>query len=317
MSDNCRTSFHETDHMKLLHTAVPADAATARPWIVLEGGGTGFVRHDWLDAFGNSGLRTVSDFLSISGDPLSKPGLGRRYRARLLLSKDGRPEVVYLKRFGPDRWAQRAASWLRRGGELPAEREARLSEALASDGIAVGRVLAWGVGQVEGGGHMNFVILAAVPGVPAHHWLAQAKHGADAWRRQRHASENLARFAAQFHRLGWRHRDFYLCHIFILEEQTSLHLIDLQRVFRPWCCAGRWLIKDLAQLNYSAVGEDVSRTLRLRFIKRYFSTPRLTRAQKGIVRQILQKTARIARHDARRAARYGASAPSLSSEHQA
>lgn len=307
--------------MKLRETVpnvmAKADVANHVEWLLLSGGGTGFVRHDWWNAFANSGLRTVSEFLTVSGDALSKPGLARRYRARLLLAKDGEPQTAYLKRFGPERLAHRISGWLTRHGELPAEREARISEALAAEGIAVARVLAWGVGEADKPGQMNFVVLEAVPGEPAHHWLAQARHAADAWRRKRQCVENLATFAAQFHRLGWRHRDFYLCHIFVAERQASLHLIDLQRVFRPCWRAGRWLIKDLAQLNYSALAEDVSRTQRLRFIKRYFATHRLTRAQKEIVRQILRKTALISRHDARRAERTRAHVPRLTSEHQA
>lgn len=286
-------------------------------WLLLSGGGTGFVRHDWWDAFANSGLRTVSEFLTVSGDALSKPGLGRRYRARLLLAKNSEPRTVYLKRFGPDSWMHRIGGWLKRHGELPAEREARISEALAADGIVVARVLAWGVGEADQPGQMNFVVLETVPGEPAHHWLTQATHATDAWRRKRQCVENLATFAAQFHRLGWRHRDFYLCHIFVADPQARLHLIDLQRVFRPCWRAGRWLIKDLAQLNYSALVEDVSRTMRLRFIKGYFATDRLTRAQKEIVRQILRKTALISRHDARRLERARAHLPKLTSEHQA
>jgi hypothetical protein len=77
-------------------------------------------------------------------------------------------------------------------------------------------------------------------------------------------------------------------------------LIDLQRVqYRRWW-RDRWVVKDLAQLNYSAPPEAISCTDRLRFLKTYLDVDRLGRRERRLIRRIVAKTARIARHDARK-----------------
>lgn len=286
-------------------------------WTLLSEGGTGFVRHDWQEAFANSGLRTIHDFLTVTGDALSKPGLGRRYRARLLVAKDNRPDSVFLKRFGPESWIDRLKGLWRNPGELPAEREVRISEALVAAQLPVPRVLAWGVGSGRAHHQTNFVVLEAVPGQPAHHWLSGVGKGIGAWQRKIKFAEAVALLAARFHGQGWRHRDLYLCHVFIDQTTNALHLIDLQRVFRPCCAARRWMVKDLAQLNFSAPREDITAAMRMRFIKHYFGTGRLTSTHKQLVRQILRKTGRISRHDARRAERFPEGVARLPSEHPA
>ena len=75
----------------------------------------------------------------------------------------------------------------------------------------------------------------------------------------------------------------------------------------------RWIVKDLAALLYSSrpgpatgirspvfTGAD-----RLRFARAYFGTRRLTADQRDLVWAAVRKARRIARHDARRAARTG------------
>ncbi len=55
----------------------------------------------------------------------------------------------------------------------------------------------------------------------------------------------------------------------------SPHLTDLQRVFRPRLRGERWLIKDLASLNYSAPAGLIARADRLRWLKRYLGVAKL------------------------------------------
>jgi hypothetical protein len=110
------------------------------------------------------------------------------------------------------------------------------------------------------------------------------------------------------HRCGFVHRDLYLSHIFHDAEarpEESLHLIDLQRVHRPRGAGRRWIVKDLAALNYSVPPRLVRRTDRLRWLTYYLGTPKLDASARRLVYRIVGKTQSIARHDRRRTARWG------------
>lgn len=146
--------------------------------------------------------------------------------------------------------------------------------------------------------------------------------------------------ARRLHRSGFYHRDLYLCHVFVRDlpqaddedrghdprwssgtassaamtpggKDWALHLIDLQRVRwpGPGKVGRRWIVKDLAELNYSAPAEAVTRTDKVRFLREYLAlgsareTGRLRRRARKLVRDVLAKTRRIARHDARRQVR--------------
>jgi len=65
----------------------------------------------------------------------------------------------------------------------------------------------------------------------------------------------IAGLTSKMHRAGYVHRDFYSSHLLLDQAngKMNLYLIDLARVFSPWFWRrGRWRVKDLAQLKYSA-----------------------------------------------------------------
>jgi len=98
------------------------------------------------------------------------------------------------------------------------------------------------------------------------------------------------------HEAGFKHQDFYLCHILINWSNPDDHLLfiaDLHRVRRQRRNKGRWRIKDLAALNYSAPTKIASRTDRLRFLNTY--DPMLAK-DKSFVMAIMRKTERIRSH---------------------
>ena len=283
-------------------------SAGASGWQRLPGTGTAWVRQGWADAFAQSGLHALDDFFQISGDALGKAGLGDRYRARLFLRRQGRLEVVYLKRWHHESLKDRLRCWYEDGTwQSLAAREVSVAEALAAEGLPVVETLAWGWREVGGEGRSSFLVLAAVPGEPAHHWLRRVDLPRSVrWHMQCELAILLGELLRRFHARGWRHRDLYLCHLFVAEMVLGwrLSLIDLQRVFRPRWRGERWRIKDLAQLNYSAAAEWVSRSMRMRFARSYFGVKRLTPDQKRVLRKVEWKTSRISRHT-RAAARFG------------
>jgi heptose I phosphotransferase len=105
----------------------------------------------------------------------------------------------------------------------------------------------------------------------------------------------VADVARRMHAAGLHHQDFYLGHLLRPRNAAGpIYVIDLGRV-QPhvsWT-ARRWIVKDLAQLNYSAAA--ATRAERLRFLRDYLGRP-LTERDRGLITSIARKTARIARH---------------------
>lgn len=119
----------------------------------------------------------------------------------------------------------------------------------------------------------------------------------DQRRRLQFVSRQLGRLARQLHGSGMYHQDFYLSHIYVGRHDT-LFLIDLQRVLTRPADSKRYQVKDLGQLNYAAeVTGGISRTDRLRFFLAYLDRTTLGKEGKELIEVILQKTAKIARHD--------------------
>jgi heptose I phosphotransferase len=123
--------------------------------------------------------------------------------------------------------------------------------------------------------------------------------------------KDLAAFAGQFHASGLSHQDFYLCHFFWSAESREIALIDLQRIRHYKGENGqpplRWIVKDLAQLDYSArnvLGREEYSQLKKVFVSEYEQyLPLITEAK--IVSKIRNKVVRIARHDQKLRAREG------------
>jgi hypothetical protein len=137
--------------------------------------------------------------------------------------------------------------------------------------------------------------------VPAH--LLPAKDDANLPGRRR-LMDGLARFVARFHAAGFVHRDLYLCHIFFDSAGAAMQaadcerafcLIDLQRVFRPRWRGRRWVVKDLAALDFSTPADRVSRWERLRFLCRYVRHCNRFGSARELARQVTVRSNRMAR----------------------
>jgi len=107
----------------------------------------------------------------------------------------------------------------------------------------------------------------------------------------------LGELLRKFHRLGFNHRDLYLCHLFIRPKDggPALFIIDLQRVQQRKFLRQRWLVKDIAQLNYSSRFEGVTDRDRMRFLRSYFGEKILSTAEKKFIRKVIAKTQRMER----------------------
>jgi hypothetical protein len=80
-------------------------------------------------------------------------------------------------------------------------------------------------------------------------------------------------------------------------------LIDLQRVFRPKWRRRRWVIKDLASLEFSTPADCISVSERLRFLCWYAKVCPGLGSPRELAARIASKAARIAAHHAKRIGR--------------
>jgi heptose I phosphotransferase len=108
---------------------------------------------------------------------------------------------------------------------------------------------------------------------------------------------DVAGMVRRFHSTGFYHKDLYLCHFIVTEDPRwgRPFFIDLERVDRDFPPRRRWLVKDLAAMNYSTP-LAVTRADRLRFLLRYMSKTSMDAHTKRCVRDILLKSAQIAAH---------------------
>jgi heptose I phosphotransferase len=179
---------------------------------------------------------------------------------------------------------------------------------LTDDGIATIQPIAFGEDIRSRREARSAILTAEVPGESLERLAAN-------WSRDVHLPAirrilvGTADLVARLHGCGYIHRDLYLSHIFFDEAaapEEALRLIDLQRVIRPRWRRGRWVVKDLASLNYSTPFDLVTTADRLRWLCRYLNVDRFDGRARRLVRRIMTKTARIARHDRQRRARWQA-----------
>jgi heptose I phosphotransferase len=106
---------------------------------------------------------------------------------------------------------------------------------------------------------------------------------------------NVAAIARSMHGAGLHHQDFYLNHLLIpaVDGPGDIRVIDLGRVRFRERLGERWIIKDLAQLDYSS--RLLSCSDRLRFLRAYLDRP-LTQHDRSLVRRISRKSRAIDRH---------------------
>jgi len=259
------------------------------------------------------GLASLGDvFAWDTGVRLDKPGLECwRQRWRICLNdREGMKTVLYLKRFDRPPFRRQAERWrLGHPWLSTAAIEWHNAQQLAAAGVAAVRPAAYAERMRGPWESRSFVLLTEVVGESLERWLPvhvppMAREMDPVGRR--HLLDGLARFVGRFHRAGFVHRDLYLSHVFIQPNRESgavgetkaeprFCLIDLQRVFRPRMRHRRWVVKDLAQLNYSTPLDRVGLRERLRFLCRYVRECDRFGSARLLAQLVAGKTARMAR----------------------
>jgi heptose I phosphotransferase len=256
----------------------------------------------WLE---RAGLTSVDSMMSTQDGKLLR-ALRDRENWRLELN-DGhhQPRGAYLKKHH----FSTVGTWMRAKlgtgpGISPGRAEARSVAKLAQGGIAAMQLIAFGEQLHKSGKLESFVLTEELNGfTQLDHFLRRRFAPLAVREPQRDEAlddliVSVADVAARFHRLGFNHRDLYCCHFFIREDvpaQFQVHLIDLQRVEHRRRLRGRWIVKDLAQLAYSAPRDRLTCTDRMRFMKRYLGVNRLQPEHKLLIRRVLGKQRRMER----------------------
>ncbi len=240
---------------------------------------------------------------------LTKPGLGGRERWRWLLEVGGASRTFYLKRYRRSDWrAQWDRLWRQTFGHSRGWWEYEVSRRLEAAHVPAPAPIAFAeemFGQLE---RSSAVVMAGVAGDAfERRWQTALGSAAPITRgRLRHdLTRRLARFIAAFHGTGICHRDLYLSHVFVewdehCQQPPRFTLIDLARAHRPRWRPRRWLLKDLAQLDYSARQLGASRSDRLRFLLHYLGLqPRAPRTR-WYARRIVHRSDRIHAREVRK-----------------
>jgi heptose I phosphotransferase len=218
------------------------------------------------------------------------------------------PRPVFLKKHHVHSWR----SWLRAKmglgpGDTPGRVEARNVRRLTASGVPVMELVGFGEKIRPDGLIESFVLTEELQGYRSLDVFLperfpncglEGRRDPDLQRLIR----NLADLVARLHRSGFNHRDLYCCHFFIREPapgRFEVKLIDLQRVqFRRWF-RWRWLVKDLAQLTWSAPGRQVTSSQKMAFLRAYLGVDKLRPCHKRLVRAVLGKAQIIDRRGCR------------------
>jgi heptose I phosphotransferase len=209
----------------------------------------------------------------------------------------------YLKKHHVRTWS----TWLRARLGRPVVRsagrdEVQSAQCLQATGIPVMRCVAWGE-KLHGNGRLeSFLLTEELDGFrPLDDFLRERFPPHDGGRQSGDLDRlirQIALVARRLHRAGYNHRDLYCCHFFIREPvagRFEVRLIDLQRIQYRRRFRHRWLVKDLAQLAWSAPSDRVGCRQRVAFLRHYLGVRKLRPADKRFVRDVLAKQRRMQR----------------------
>lgn len=254
-------------------------------------------------------VRSDNLFETRAGRVLDKPGLeGWRRRLRVQLMHGGAPQDFYLKQFVEP---PRRARWNVRRSGSGARSVAGVEWAwmweLAAAAIPCPEPVALAESFVNGRETRSAILMRAVPGRSLERWAQESVTSGTSRGTVLTLMERTADLVARLHAEGLVHRDLYLSHFYWSNTDITgggLSLIDLQRLFRTRWLRRRWIVKDLAALDYSTPRKLVSGPDRMRWLKRYLGMSKLGRSDKRLARAVSAKCRRLAAHDRRRRERW-------------
>jgi heptose I phosphotransferase len=256
----------------------------------------------WLDgefrrALGATGLTRFDNVMSFSGGRCEKAHKDREVRHFRIEGTAQSPRGLFLKRHRVRTWKSRLRAIF---GLPPAPTPGCVEAAnvgrLSVEGIAVMRLVAYGEKHHADGLQESFVIteeLEEFAELPQ--YLRRNYSGKRAQQNERKLLQlvrEIAGIVRRFHGAGYNHRDMYCCHFFVKEPlpgSREIRLIDLQRVQRRRWFRRRWIVKDLAQLAWSAPSACIECKHKIAFLHEYFGVKKLLPVHRRMIRSVLFK----------------------------
>jgi len=260
-----------------------------------------FLDRGYVRAFEKLGLTSFDALFSFNSGKDPGGSSLPEYRSRVQFEISDPDKTLFLKRYNrPDALTQIKNWFWHKSRKSTMSFDLDPTEDLARAGIKTPKTISYGEQWGVFFEQRSFIITEELPNAEALEqklpdcFADRSKTGN--LRRQRNFIKRLGQFAKIFHDTDYRHRDFYLAHIFYSDDGT-FYLIDLQRAFKPHILAERFRVKDIAQLYYSAPGSAFSKTDRLRFYKSYAGKRFLDARDKAFIRKVVKKVNRIARRE--------------------
>ncbi len=204
----------------------------------------------------------------------------------------GRRLVVYLKRhYRLPWWRGLLATLWPDGRWSPALQEWEHLEWARDRGLPVPVAAAGGEFIGPWGRLQSFLAVEELTGMVALHEAVPAAAGrldpATFRRWKAGLAEELVAITLALHRRRWYHKDLYLCHFYIDEDDTGrlppswrgrVRMIDLHRLGHHGVTWLWWQAKDLGQLLYSSDVPGIDARDRLHFWRRYLADAGLGRS---------------------------------------
>jgi len=252
-------------------------------------------------------LTTFRALMDYQGGTNAKNVLRERTTTRIVLTDEtGREQPFYIKRHRPPPWKEYVKPWLRLTRPILGARN-EWEAILRFHAASIRTMIPIALGECR---RHSFLVTASIEGCEKlSHWMDD--HLIDGPRLDRSQIipllVDVAQITRRMHAAGLHHQDFYLTHLLLPDEpdrpaeedeesRTGIHVIDLGRARYRKRLSRRWIVKDLAQLNYSA--RLLTHSDRRRFLELYLGRP-LTPADRPFVRRIVRKSVAIARHSRR------------------
>lgn len=262
-----------------------------------------FVLERLAESFKRIGLCGVDDFINFTGGQGINTKVLPGYRKRICFEAGSPPRKFYLKTYNNPPLKVQISNMLAHGRKLStAAYDYMPAVELAAIGIKTPEVAAYGELMGAVFEKKSFAVTREIEGQSLERSVPkcfQKPFDRGALAEQRRFVDELAMLTGRFHNSGYRHRDYYLAHIFWSPE-AGFRIIDLQRVFKPRIFAARYRIKDLAQLYYSSPMSVYSRAARLRFYLRYAGIHKLTPPHRRFIKRVIAKAEKMAAHDKKR-----------------
>jgi heptose I phosphotransferase len=227
-----------------------------------------------------------------------------RSTSRIILPGDTGEQTFYIKRHGPPRLRERLRpllnlSWPILGARNEWEAILRFHAAglPTVTPVAFGESRQHSLVMTQDLG-TDFTLLDWVNETADRHETGNRHAPAEVMPLKRRIVSRVAAIARHMHARGIYHQDFYLNHMLWRRDHADLDIrvIDLGRVVQNDQHSQRRIIKDLAQLDFSA--RRLSCSDRLRFLRLYFGRP-FRPSDRWLVRCIARKSRHIAAHTAK------------------